>query len=585
MKKKKIIILVVALIVVIAIAIVLTMYFKKRAKYVYDIEVVTNREYNTINVDNRYGVIDSNGNVVIEPTYDVIQIPNPSKPVFICMSDYNTETKQYQTKVLNDKKEQIITGYDNVQAISTETTADGIPFEKTVLKYLKNGKYGLISMDGKEITDPVYDDISAVNYKEGMLLVEQNGKVGVININGVQVIKTEYDSITVDNYYNVDTKYEKTGFIVCKIGENGYRYGYINYKGDIILDTEYTELARVTEMEEDNAIYLIAYKDGQAGLLKNKKIILNHEYENITYNAYNDVFVIQRNGKQGIADKNGNIKIDTKYTNLTFGGVYINVTEEGTEKVLDLNGNEVTDGYISKMPTKDGTHSIVYGEDEIYKIIDNSGNIVIDKNYTYIEELDNNYFIVANYNNNGIVDLTGKSLVDLKYSSIFKLDNTGLLQANISSTNTISLINSNMEIVATMDDASIEVKDTYVRLYSETDNRYFNYSGNELTAQELFPDNKLYAKKINEKWGFVDKDGNLVVQNEYDMVTEFNSYGFAGIKIDGKWGVINENGEKVQEPIYELDNISPTFIGKYYKADEWYGNDYYMEEVKSDESI
>lgn len=583
MKKKKIIILVVVLIVVIAIAVTLTMYFRKRAKYVYDIEVVTQREYNTINVDNRYGVIDGNGNVVIEPTYDVIQIPNPSKPVFICMSDYNTETKQYQTKVLNDKKEQIITGYDNVQAIPTETTADGIPFEKTVLKYLKNGKYGLISMDGKEITDPVYDDISAVNYKEGMLLVEQDGKVGVININGVQVIKVEYDSITVDNYYNVDTKYERTGFIVCKRGENGYRYGYIDYQGDIILDAEYTELARVTEMEEDNAIYLIAYKDGQAGLLRNKKIILNHEYENITYNSYNDVFVIQRNGKQGIADRDGNIKIDTKYTNLTFGGVYINVTEEETEKVLDLNGNEMTDGYISKMPTKDGEHSIVYGEDEIYKIIDNSGNIIIDKNYTYIEELDNNYFIVANYNNNGIVDLTGKSLVDLKYSSIFKLDNTGLLQANISSTNTISLINSNMEIVATMDNASIEVKDNYVRLYSETENRYFNYSGNELTAQELFPDNKLYAKKINDKWGFADKDGNLVVQNEYDMVTEFNSYGFAGIKVDGKWGVINENGEIVQEPIYELDNISPTFIGKYYKADEWYGNDYYTDAVINEE--
>lgn len=583
MKKKKIIILVVVLIVVIAIAVTLTMYFRKRAKYVYDIEVVTQREYNTINVDNRYGVIDGNGNVVIEPTYDVIQIPNPSKPVFICMSDYNTETKQYQTKVLNDKKEQIITGYDNVQAIPTETTADGIPFEKTVLKYLKNGKYGLISMDGKEITDPVYDDISAVNYKEGMLLVEQDGKVGVININGMQVIKVEYDSITVDNYYNVDTKYERTGFIVCKRGENGYRYGYIDYQGDIILDAEYTELARVTEMEEDNAIYLIAYKDGQAGLLRNKKIILNHEYENITYNSYNDVFVIQRNGKQGIADRDGNIKIDTKYTNLTFGGVYINVTEEETEKVLDLNGNEMTDGYISKMPTKDGEHSIVYGEDEIYKIIDNSGNIIIDKNYTYIEELDNNYFIVANYNNNGIVDLTGKSLVDLKYSSIFKLDNTGLLQANISSTNTISLINSNMEIVATMDNASIEVKDNYVRLYSETENRYFNYSGNELTAQELFPDNKLYAKKINDKWGFADKDGNLVVQNEYDMVTEFNSYGFAGIKVDGKWGVINENGEIVQEPIYELDNISPTFIGKYYKADEWYGNDYYTDAVINEE--
>ena len=139
-KKKLIILIAVILVIIIAIVIGLTMYFTKRAKYVYDVEQVTQIEYNTIQVNNRYGVIDGDGNVIIEPNYDVIQIPNPSKPVFICMSDYNTETRQYQTKVLNDRKEQIITGYENVQAIPTQTTADGIPFEKRVLKYLRNGK-------------------------------------------------------------------------------------------------------------------------------------------------------------------------------------------------------------------------------------------------------------------------------------------------------------------------------------------------------------------------------------------------------------------------------------------------------------
>ena len=583
MKKKKVIILIVALIVIVAIIVGITMYFMKRAKYVYDLEQVTHIEYNIINEDDRYGVIDGNGNIIVEPNYDVIQIPNPSKPVFICMSDYSTETKQYQTKVLNDKKEQIITGYQNVQAIPTETTADGIPFEKSVLKYKKDGKYGLISMDGKEITDPIYDNISAVTYKEGMLLVEQEGKVGVININGVKVIDVEYDNITVDNYYDVDTKYERTGFIVCKTEENGYRYGYIDYKGDIILNTEYTEIERVTEISDNNNIYIVAYQNGQAGLLKNKKEILNHEYESITYNAYNDVFVVQRNGKQGVVDREGNIKIDTKYTDISFGGVYVNVTEDGTDKVLDLNGNEVTDGYISRMPTSDGQHSIVYGEDEIYKVIDNNGNIVIDKNYTYIEELNNNYFIVASYNNNGIVDLTGRSFVEIKYSSIFKLDNTNLLQANVSSTDTISLINSNMEIIATMNEASIEVEDNYIRLYSETENKYFDYSGNELTAEQVFPNNNLYAKEINGKWGFVDKAGNIVVQNQYDMVTELNEYGYAGIKLDGKWGVINENGEIIQEPVYELENFSPIFIGKYYQKEEWYGNDYFSADIAVDE--
>ena len=580
MNKKKIIIIVFLIVLVVVIATVTAICLNKRAKYVYDIEQVSHIEYNTINIDGRYGVIDGKGNIIIEPNYDVIQIPNPSKPLFICMSDYNTETKEYQIKVLNDRKEQIFTGYESVQAIPTETTEDGIPFEKTVLKYKKDGKYGIVNLEEKEITKPIYDSISAITYKEGMFLVSKDGKYGVINLNGVKVIDTEFDKISVDNYYDKETKYQRTGFIVCTTSEEGYRYGYINYKGDMILKPEYTEIERVTEIEDNKNIYLIAYKDGQAGLLKNSKVILKHEYEEIKYNAYNNVFLIQRNGKQGISDKNGKVKVDTKYNNITFGGIYLNVTDGEEKKTLHLSGNEINDGYIYKMPTKDGNYSIVYGEDEIYKVIDNNGNVVIDKNYTYIEEIENNNFIVATYNNNGIVDLTGKSLVDLKYNSIFKLDNTEMLQANISSTNTITLINKSMEVIATMDEAGIEVKDNYVVLYSETGIKYFDYTGKELNEKEIFPNNKLYAKRINDKWGFVDVDGNVKIQNEYDMVTQINEYGFAGIEKDGKWGVINDNGEIVVEPKYELESINPTFIGKYYRSEEWYGNDYFTDKVE-----
>ena len=469
MNKKKLIIIIIIVALIAVIATLLILYFNKKEKYVYDIETVTDIKYNTIRIDNRYGVIDEQGNVIIEPNYDIIQIPNPSKAVFICMSDYNTDINEYETnKVLNEKKEQILTGYQSVQAIPTETTADGIPFEKTVLKYKKDGKFGLIDFDGKEITDPIYDDISAVTYKEGMFLVEQDDKLGIINLNGVSVLDVEYDMITVDNYYNMDTRYQKTGFIVCKIGDNGYRYGYINYKGDKLLDTEYTEISRITDIDDDNNIYLIAYKDGQAGVLRNKRTIIDYEYESIIYNANNDAFIVQRNGKKGIVNRNGDIRIEPQYTTLIWNGTYLNVKEQdGTEKVLDENGNEVTDGYVSRTSTSDGQHSIVYGDDDIYKIIDNNGNVVIDKGYSYIEDIGNNYYIVASSQKNGIIDLTGKSVVDLKYSSIFKLDNTDLLQANIVETNTVSLINKNMQVIATMDQAGIEIADNYIKLYSE----------------------------------------------------------------------------------------------------------------------
>lgn len=577
MKKKKIFIIVGIIVIIAVIVIGIAMYLIDKSKYDFEITKVTQIDYHVLHQKNQYGVINRNGEIVVEPTYDVIQIPNPSRDIFICMYDYSSEQKEYHTRVLNSKGEELYQEYDNVQAIPTETTYDGIPFEKNVLRYKKNGKYGLLNIDGKELTDAVYDEISAISYKEGMLLVKQEEKCGVINMNGKVVIPVDYESITADNYYSDETFYQTTGFIVSRKSDEGYRYGYIDYKGHVIVKTEYTQIDRITEVQDDKNVYLVAFKEGQAGLLKNKKVILNYEYEDINYNPYNDVFIIKRNGKQGIIDKNGNIKIQPEYENIVFGGIYVNAEKEGVFVLLDLNGNVIENqDIVTKIPTKDGKHYIVADKNEMYDIINENGESIIENSYSYMEEIDNNYFVVGNNNKNGIIDLSGKAVVDLKYNSIFHIDGTDLLQANISSTNTVSLIDrKTMKVLVTMDKASVEINEDYVKVYSEKGSRYFSDDGKELTSKEVFPNHVLYAKEINGKWGFVDKNGELKVQNEYDMVTEFNEYGFAGIKKDGKWGVINSNGEVIQEPKYKISWINPTFIGKYYQSEEWHGDSYY----------
>ncbi len=584
MKKKVLIIITIVIILIIGIiATLIAIDVADKAKYEYTIEKVTEINYNIINKDERYGVIDRQGNIVVEPIYDIIQIPNPSKPVFICMSNYDIQEKEYTTNVFNEKGEEIFQGYQYIQAIPNETTEDGIPFEKTVLQYKRNGKYGLLNINGTEVTEAKYDQINSMTYKEGMLLVSQNEKYGVINMNGITVIDIEYDSITADNYYNENTKYQTAGFIVGKQQEDSYKYGYINYKGKQILETEYTEIERVTGIKNDKDIYLVALKNGQAGLLKNKEIVLNYEYEDISYNAYNNIFIIQSEGKQGISDEKGNMIITPEYDNILVSGIYINAEKDGEIMVLDIDGNPVPEtDILAKIPTEDEQHFIITDKDGIYKIIDLEGNIVIDKSYSYIEEVYNNYYIVGSKNKNGIINITGKSMLELKYNSIFKIEGTELVEANILETNTIVLLNKNMEKIAEMKNAVMEVKDNYVHIYNEKENKYFDFKGNEVSYQELYPNNELYATKIDDNWGFADKDGNIKVQTKYEKVTEFNEYGYAGIKEDGKWGSIDINGNIVQEPIYEINWENPKFIGKYYKEVEWYGELYYTDKISNE---
>lgn len=579
MKKSKWVILSIILILILIVGFI-SIYLWKKSDSSYEIEKVTEIKYNLINENKKYGVIDETGKIVIEPKYDIIQIPNPSKPVFICMHDYNINLQQYETEVFDNKGNKIFTEYNSVQALPTESTWDGIPFEKSVLKYKRNNKYGLITLENKVITEPIYDSIKAINYKEGMLLVEKDKKYGAINIKGKIIIKPEYDQISIDNYYNSETMYKASGFIVKKKNEDSYKYGYINSKGKMLLPPEYTEISRINEIIDDKNVYLLVLKEGQAGVVKNNKVVLDFEYEDISYNLFNNMFIIQRNSKSGIADIKGKVIIQPEYDSIMFGGIYVNAIKDGEVTVLDINGKKLDNNNIyAKLPTTNPNYYITIDKNEIYRIVDKDNNIKIENNYTYIEHIKDDYFIIYKNGKNGIIDLSGKSIADLKYNSIFKISGTEIVQANINSTNNITLLNKEMKIVCNMNNANIEKKENYVVIYSKDDMKYFDYSGNEISYKNLYPNNKLYAKKINGKWGFIDKADKLIIQNEYEMVTEFNNYGFAGIKKDGKWGVVNSEGTIIQEPIYELKWENPSFIGKYYKVQAW-GEQYYSSQIE-----
>lgn len=533
----------------------------------YKVEEISEYKYFTLEQNQKYGVIDRNGNIVIEAEYGAVQIPNPSKAIFVCVKEYNENTKEYETVVYNEKKEVLLSNYKNVQAISIYTNVNSTPYEKSVLTYKENGKYGLINLEGKQITKPVYDEISSINYKEGTFLVKQNELEGIINMKGKVIIKCEYESVTSDNYYSENGNKKQAGFIVSKKTEDGYRYGYANYRGTIILNPIYTQLERVTEIANEKGVYFIAFENGQAGLLKNNKEILNYEYEDIQYNVLGSIFVTKRNGKYGAVNQEGTTVLYPEYDNVYTGGMYLNALKDKDIFIFDLNGNKIETNEVSKTKTENANYYITIDKNNKYKVVDSKDNIIIDKDYTYIEYLPGDYFIVERDSKSGIIDSNGKSVIELKYDSISRINETDILQ--METNKNIALYNLNMKEIVSMDNAIVkEVKDekAYILLYSDTDFKYFDKKGNILTSQNLFENNSLFAKNINGKWGFVDKDGNLKVQNDYELVTDFNKYGFAGIKKDGKWGSINQNGEVVQEPTYDLKRNIPEFVGKYYRV-------------------
>ena len=574
--KKKVTLFSIIVIIAISIIVITIINLKNKKDMNYQLEEVNEINYMVFSENNKFGVINKTGEVVVQALYDEVQIPNPSKPLFVCMYDYDTEKNQYNIKVLNEKSEQILYQFVVVEAIRINPVNNEIPYEKSVLKYKKDNKYGLIDFQGNIIEKAKYEEITGLDYKEGLLLVKKNGKYGVININGATIIKAKYDVIESDGYYEEGNEYQKSGFIVGKKSNNDYKYGYINYKGKEILKTKYNQIERIINVNKNDEVYLVAFENGKAGLYINKKRTIKHKYEDIVYDENNNCLVLQEDSKQGISDFYGNIIIDIQYDNIFISGKYVNAQKDGHVDIYNYDTKEKInfENVVGLNQTTNDNYSIAITGDDTYKILDNQKNEIKENEYEYLNYIDGDYFIACNNQKYGVVDINGQQIVEFKYDFIEKIGNTKLLQALVLQENKTDLILEN-KVISSMINCDIYLEDNYLIQRSSSDLKYIGIDGTILKNTQIL-NNELYASKQGEKWGFVNKNEETIVKADYDFVTEFDEYGYAGIKKDGKWGVINLNGNVVIEPTYTIDWNSPKFIGKYYEYDTGYNEPYYI---------
>ena len=121
-----------------------------------------------------------------------------------------------------------------------------------------------------------------------------------------------------------------------------------------------------------------------------------------------------------------------------------------------------------------------------------------------------------------------------------------------------------------------------IEIRQDDEYKYYNFRFEEENEADIFTSNTLFLSKKDGKYGFVDKEGNVVVDYIYDDATNQNAFGYAGIKKDGKWGSIDRNGNVVQEPTYDLeDYLQVDFIGSWYLGKDLNMN-YYRKQIRGE---
>ena len=171
---KKVFATIMIIIVIIMIIVSLKKLLTPNDKQTKDVSSLTT--YIPVYENEKWGVIDNKGNTVVNLEYDeMIVVPDNNKDIFICVYDIDYNNEKYKTKVINKEGKEVFTNYEMVEAL--ENTDESIVwYEENVLKYQKDGKYGLIDFDGREIVEPIYDNIYAMPGIENSIIIETNGK-------------------------------------------------------------------------------------------------------------------------------------------------------------------------------------------------------------------------------------------------------------------------------------------------------------------------------------------------------------------------------------------------------------------------
>ena len=447
---------------------------------------ISSKTYFAAYENNKWGVIDENGDIVIDPSYEeMIIIPDNKTDIFLCTYDVNFETGEYSTKALNSQNQEIFTDYTKIEAISNYDENNNLWYEKNILKVQKDGKWGAINFNGETILNIEYDAIEAIPGVENALLIQKDGK-----------------------------------------------YGVADDEGRVILDTNYAEITNLGKTNRDG--YIVKDDTGLYGIVdSSKKVILPNQYQEIEKVYGNDLYVVTQDGSQKVVNNNGE-----------------DILTQGFEQIAAI------------LKTKD--QGVIYITNGKYGVMSLTGEVLIQAQYDNLIEAKENTFIATKGEMQGIIDMDNNEKVPFEYSSI-SYNETGDIYVAEDENVMSYVMNNNFEIKQTGILIEINTNKGYFELRQEDEYKYYNFKFEERNKKEILSNHTLYLDKKDNQYGYVDKDGNVVVEYIYDDATEQNEYGFAAVKKDGKWGAINTKGEVVQEPTYQLDDyLMIDFIGKWH---------------------
>lgn len=146
-----------------------------------------------------------------------------------------------------------------------------------------------------------------IDYSNYVRISNDNGN-GIATKQGEILMECQYGNII---YYGYNT------FVVTKKVNDTWKMGVVDINNNVIIDFIDGFMSQNYFTSTQYAIYSVINNNSYEGVIdRNLNIILQPIYSDVTMknieigDYYEDYFIVERNGKRAVLDKEGNIKID-----------------------------------------------------------------------------------------------------------------------------------------------------------------------------------------------------------------------------------------------------------------------------------
>lgn len=323
------------------------------------------------------------------------------------------------------------------------------------------------------------------------------------------------------------------------------KYGYINQKGEIVIDFKYdfaSPFIKINMYNKNFEIALVCEKQKTSIIMKNQRVVKTYvsESDNEDYEAkIKELEYFYKNTLK--QTKEMEFEILPIKSNMNKVPVY---EENSSEYTYKYNYNDQYDIIViqSSMGLED-TYYLVKKDDLQNRVELECEDLFYDDQYLYVYSNGDLPFYNISTREQGWFNSYGKKTNMKGKAQILEIVDQSLLIRNYND-DTIYFINAYEEIISSI----------YKKIFVGINDRYIVQNTNGKYTMI----NKEYTQIINEEFDFIDTslaDVGLYVCGNFPEKFEFNDFGYAKLNlkiIDSNGGTLIDNVEQVYASYYKL---------------------------------